>query len=52
MSDMAALLVSCGFDVVSDRSVDDANTYFRDVGREIPSEKLMMIERYAVGAKV
>ena len=52
VSDMAALLVSCGFDVVSDRSVDDANTYFRDVGREIPSEKLMMIERYVVGAKV
>ena len=49
---MKTLLSSCGFELSSDLTLEDVNDlYFGAVGRTVPQEQMMLLERFAVGKK-
>ena len=50
--EMKATLASSGFALTSDTTIEDVNAkYFGAVGREVPSEMLLLLERFAVATK-
>ena len=51
-AEMKEVLASCGFALSSDTDMADTNTkYFGAVGRELQTESLMLLERFAVAKK-
>ncbi len=48
-AEMKGVLSSCGFALSSDTTMADTNAlYFGAVGREVPTESLLLLERFAV----
>ena len=50
-AEMKGVLSSCGFSLTSDTNLSDLNElYFGAVGRTVPTEQLLLLERFAVAS--